>query len=284
MFKSNSTKNSLEILEARIAPATIPLLPTTEGSFIKASFGQAVEVKEGQVLTTGGLNSGQYLLFVEKGEALVFFTDLNNNRAVDFNELTGIAAGDGLRMISFVDIHGDIVTNLSKQTAVFPGAGGTPQSRAVLTLTDSDGNSGNDRLDVQGDGRILLNNSIEKIELRTFRTTDIGDQNGDNVVDDRDVTLRRAPSTYSIFGNIYAGRSFGAEDGGLIIDTTGATNFGFEIFPSIGSIKTGTAASGEFFSFGNSNQDDVTGTIVNFLPPAGRPAVTSPESGLSIPP
>lgn len=170
MFKSKSTKNSLEVLEARIAPASVPLLPTSESSYVKASFGGAVEVKEGQVLTTGGLNSGTYLLFVEKGEALVFFTDLNNNRAVDFNELTGIAAGDGLRMISFVDIHGDIVTNLSQQSAVFPGSGGTPQSRTVLTLTDSDGNSGNDRADVRGDGRVLLNNSIEKIELRTLRT------------------------------------------------------------------------------------------------------------------
>ena len=62
--------------------------------------------------TTGTPNSGEYLLFVEQGNALVFLTDLNGNGQVDFNEITGISAGNGLKMIAFTDIHGDIVTNL----------------------------------------------------------------------------------------------------------------------------------------------------------------------------
>ena len=272
MFHSKLTKNSIEALEARIAPAGIPLLPTSEASYVKASFGAAVEVKEGQVLTTGGLNSGTYLLFVEKGDAFVFFTDLNNNRSVEFNEISGISAGDGLQLTSFVDIHGDIVTNLSKQTAVFQSSTGVPEGRSVLSLSDSDGNPSNDRPDVRGDGRVLLNSTIEKIELRRLQLTDIPDQNADGLVDDLDIIARQGPTTFSIFGNIYAGAGFGLADGtgGLIINTAGATNFGFETNPSVGSIKTGTAASGEFFSFGASVNRDVNGTLVNFVPRAGQ--------------
>src|SRR6478735_3401333 len=119
MFKSKLSKHSLEPLEARIAPAAVagPLLPTSENNYVKATLGAPVEVKAGQVLSTTGGSDGGYFLFVEQGNALVFFTDLNNNRQVDFNELTGISAGDGLRLTCFTDIHGDIVTNLRETTA-----------------------------------------------------------------------------------------------------------------------------------------------------------------------
>ena len=293
----------LEILESRIAPAAVvPLLPTTEfdangrENYVKATFGAPVEIHAGQVLTTGGFNSGSYLLYVQKGEALVFFTDLNNNRQVDFNELTGIAAGDGLQMISFVDIHGDIVTNLQEKTLSFPGS----PSQIKLSLSDSDHNGSNDDPRVGGDGRVLLNNTIEKIELRPLAITDVSDLNGDGTTDIKDALLHQAPTTTSIFGNIYAGKGFGTADGknGLIINPAGDPNFGFAVQPTIGSIDTGTAVSGQFFSFGASNgnssgrqqllddsgnpvvvngqnvyeQDNanVSGTMVPFTPPRGQ--------------
>jgi hypothetical protein len=268
MSNSKLTKNSLEILEGRIAPAA--LLPSSESSFIKATLGAPVELKAGQVLSTTGGSDGGYLLFVEQGNALVFFTDFNNNRQVDFNEITGISAGDGLRMIAFTDIHGDIVTNLRETTATFPGPNNTTISRTVLSLSDSDSNAANDSLATRGDGRVLLNNTIEKIEMRSLQFTDIEDQNGDGLVDDADIGQRKVPSTYSIFGSIYAGKGFGVEGGGLIIDSSGGTNFGFELIPTFGSIKTGTAASGEFYSFGTSRLDDSSGTLVRFTPPRGQ--------------
>jgi hypothetical protein len=73
-------------------------------------------------------------------------------------------------MTLFVDIHGDIVTNLNSD----------------FTLTDSDNNAENGR-----DGRVLLNNSIEKIELRSIRQDDLAATT--NPSD------RLALSTYSIF-------------------------------------------------------------------------------------
>src|SRR5688500_10610375 len=117
----------IEPLEGRIAPATVfPTIIDAENDpsgkhFITPLVGTPVLLKAGDVLTTGGPKSGSYLMFVEQGQALVFATDLNFNNRVDYNEITGIAAGDGLRLISFVDIHGDIVTNLT----------------ASATLTDS---------------------------------------------------------------------------------------------------------------------------------------------------
>lgn len=259
-------RNSIEILEARIAPAA---LPTDPSAFVKATFGGPIEVHAGQVLsTTGTPNSGSYLLYVEKGNALVFFTDMNNNGTVEFNELTGIAAGDGLRLVSFVDIHGDIVTNLVEQTVSFPGG----ISKTVLSLSDSDSNPSNDVGNTGGDGRVVLNKSIEKIELRSLRASDLTDQNRDGAVDDIDIALRTPVSTYSIFGNIYAGKSFGATDGGLIIDATGLQNFGFQNTSSIsvGGIYTGTATSGKFFTFGSSRLDDVNGTLLTFVPARGQ--------------
>ncbi len=274
MLARKSTKNSLEPLEARIAPAaatsTVPFLPTDPSHFVKAVLNTPVEVRAGQVLTTTGTpNSGEYLLFVEQGNALVFLTDLNGNGQVDFNEITGISAGNGLKMIAFTDIHGDIVTNLVETPVTTIGANGAPIVRTVLSLSDSDNNPADDNPATRGDGRVLLDNRIDTIELRSLTPNDIPDQNGDGVVDQTDVALRKAPSTYSIFGNIYAGGGFGSATGGLTIDTTGLSNFGFEdsTHARIGSIFVGTSASGQFFSFGASNQDDTNGTFLTFTFP-----------------
>ncbi len=263
-----SKRSMVEPLEARIAPA---LTGVASAHWVTATLGAPIPLHAGDGLSTAGANAGSYLLYLEKGDALVFVTDLNNNGDVDFNEITGIAAGDGTRLISFVDIHGDIATNLLKTTATISGVPTT-----VLSLSDSDNNRTNDPTRV-GDGRVLLNNSIEKIELRSLTVDDFSvDQNADGAIDAVDVALRKSYNTYSIFGNIYAGRSFGTTGGGLIIDSTGATgnfvagNFGFTTDPTVGSIKTGTSASGEFFSFGSSNQDDINGTFVNFTPPRGQ--------------
>ena len=98
----------------------------------------------------------------------------------------------------------------------------------------------------------MLDNRIDTIELRSLTANDIPDQNGDGNIDATDINLRKAPSTYSIFGNIYAGGGFGSTTGGLTIDTTGLANFGFEANTQrrIGSILVGTSASNQFFSFG----------------------------------
>src|SRR3954468_611611 len=151
----------IEPLEARIAPAAAVALPTIKDAelafdsnpqgdthFVHAVTGSPILVKAGQVLTTGnGGRSGSYLMFVQKGQMLVFTSDLNNNGQVDYNEITGIAAGDGLRLVSFVDIHGDIVTNLD----------------ADGTLSDSDNDPSNNPNSTKGDGLILDNSRIESI-------------------------------------------------------------------------------------------------------------------------
>jgi hypothetical protein len=256
----------IEPLETRIAPAVVfPTIIDAENladqgnssHFVTASVGTPVLLKTGDVLTTGsGARSGSYLMFVEKGQALVFTTDFNNNNRIDTNEITGIAASDGLRLISFVDIHGDIVTNLRDNTA----------------LSDSDNNSSNDDIGLKGDGRVLLNSRIEKIELRSLTTTDISDQNGDGLIDEFDVAQRLVLSSYSLFGSVFAGAGFGVQGddtSGLIVDDTGRAllqtyfssainDFGPDYYdetvtplkPRIGAIKVGTAASGEYFSFG----------------------------------
>lgn len=286
MKKSRS--NSLEILEARIAPAALLPDPTTaagRAKYITPTLGLPTLVTAGEVLSTGGPNSGAYLLYVEKGSALVFFTDLNNNKEVDFNELTGIAAGNGLQMVSFVDIHGDIVTNLKQITVAVPGG----QTAVINTLSDSDNNASDDNPNLRGDGRVVLPSVIEKIEMRGLATTDIGDLNGDGVINQADLVIHQAPTTSSIFGNIYAGGGFGTADGknGLFIDATNDIDFtsggAADIKPTIGSIYTGSAVSGHFFSFGASNGSDspnVGGTIVPFT--AGRGVPGADINGLHV--
>lgn len=245
----------IEALESRIAPAALGIVN------VKAAvIGTPLTLNAGDMLSTSEIG-GSYLLFVEKGTAVVYTTDLNNNDQIDFNEITGISAGDGLRMISFVDIHGDVVTNL----------------RANGTLTDSDNNASNGL-----DGRAVLDSRIEKIEMRSLTQEDL--PNG-NVLD------RLAFTTFSIHGNIYAGGGFGVAGGGLTINVAGnellevkfdgsggITQFTEGVTPSIGSIKVGTAVSGQLFSFGTSaageglgfNGEDVQGTLVAFREGSGQ--------------
>lgn len=283
MASRTSKTSAIEILESRIAPAaaTLPGLPTIkDAEWIAATNGESTgtgqstfELKAGQGLSTSGALSGTYLLFVEKGRAIVFTTDLNMNGEVDYNEITGIAAGDGLRLVSFVDIHGDIVTNLKETVINDPGAA----PRVILTLGDSDNNPSNDfEADgrYRGDGRTLQNTTIEKIELRSLTVADLPDQNNDGVVNDGDVAARQAISSYSIFGNIYAGRGFGVSGdptSGLFVDSANALlPFGYPIHPMVNGIKVGTAASGEYFNFGSSARNDFQGVIKNFVPLAGQ--------------
>jgi hypothetical protein len=264
MSVHRQSQSFIEPLEARIAPAGIyPTIIDAEKNpashFKSTSVGTPILLKAGDLLTTGaGAQSGSYLMFVEKGQCLVFTTDLNNNNVIDFNEITGISAGDGLRLLSFVDIHGDIVTNL----------------RANGTLSDSDNDVSNDDLSLRGDGRVLLNSTIEKIEMRGLRTTDISDQNGDTVVDVNDVGLRIVLSTYSVFGQIIAGAGFGVKSdptSGYIVDDSAAVlqsqffigpvagapygpdYYSASVTPlkaSLGGIVVGSAASNVYFSFG----------------------------------
>ncbi|MEA3210007.1 MAG: large repetitive protein [Chthoniobacter sp.] len=256
-------------MEQRIAPAILTgFTQASHGSAIPLDADPSTPYARGLSTSTNG---GSYLLYVEKGSALVYTTDLNNNGQVDFNEITGIAAGDGLRLISFVDIHGDIVTNLNPD----------------FTLTDSDNDASNGR-----DGRVLLNNTIEKITLRSVTQADVAPTT--NPSD------RLALSSYSIFGNIYAGKGFGALDGGLIVDDSGgstlqvpkfdgllSTNLYVPSHATIGSIDVGTAASGQLFSFGTAapglglgvvpnpapgapDRFNVHGQMEPFTPPAGQ--------------
>ncbi len=257
-----------EPLEARIAPAAVS--PVASAIWKTGQAGDVFELHAGEGLGTAGDKAGAYLLFVEKGNILVFTTDLNNNGSLDENEITGIAAGDGTRIILFSDVHGDIATNLREANASFG---------PVLTLSDSDNNGINNSTSLKGDGLVILNKTIEKIELRTLTTADIPDQNNDGIVDDADVALRAAPTSFSIFGNIYAGKGFGlATDptSGLIIDSTGATTYpgvllgASEVHPTIGSIKVGTAVSGQWLSYGISRNDDIAGTLLKFIPQPGQ--------------
>ena len=231
---ASSNERLIEPLEARIAPALT-------GVFAPAPVNTAILLDSDPNTTAPqGLTASEdstFLIYIESGSALVFTKDLNFNNRVDFNEITGIAAGNNLSLISFVDIHGDIVTNLN----------------ADGTLTDSDNDAANGR-----DGRVLLDSKINKITLRSVTTADL--QAGEPVSD------RIALSSYSIFGNIYAGGGFGTADGngGLIIDDLGRADqvneftglTGFTVYQEtpiqIGSIRVGTAASGQQFGFGAS--------------------------------
>src|SRR5438094_10562372 len=83
----------IEPLEQRIAPAAL-----NEAGFTSVTAGSAQLLHAGQGLSTSGINS-TYLLYVVKGDALVFTSDLNHNNRLDVNEITGIAAGDGLQLL-----------------------------------------------------------------------------------------------------------------------------------------------------------------------------------------
>jgi hypothetical protein len=283
MFKPALRRPTIEALESRIAPAAVSApLPTIKDAelawdknqfndthFVTAVTNTPLLLHAGQVLTTGsGARAGQYLMFVQKGTAEIFTTDLNNNGVVDYNEITGVAAGDGLRLISFVDIHGDIVTNLD----------------ADGTLSDSDNNAANNPV-THGDGRILNNSRIEAITMRSLVPGDITTADGAPGTA-ADVNLRISFTSYSIFGQILAGKGFGVDGdptSGLHIDTKGiavqkvlfgdngiGANYYVDIKPTVGAIRTGTAASGEYFAFSYTAGDDTEGFIATFTPPAGQ--------------
>ncbi|HZJ15483.1 MAG TPA: hypothetical protein VFD27_10550 [Chthoniobacteraceae bacterium] len=282
MFTRDLSKNSIEVLEARIAPASA----VASGRFVAAITGSPILLHAGDVLTTGGkvtipgvgdVGSGAYLLYVEQGDALIFTTDHNNNRVVDFNEITGIAAGNGLRITCFTDIYGDIVTNLNANT----------------TLSDSNNFAGDDDPLLKGDGRVVLNNTIEKIEMRSLTLDDVVDENGDGDTT-AEVLARLVLTSYSIHGNVYAGKQFGVTlpggaadtNNGLIIDDAGRafqqvafnTAIGPDFYddntrlitPTVGFIRTGSAVSGEWFTFGISSKHDVQGYLANFSAPSGQ--------------
>lgn len=228
----------LEALEPRIAPASL-----TGIDYKAITLGTPQLVKAGEGLSTSS-GSGSYILAVSKGQALVFTTDLNGNNAFDPNEITGVAAGDGLRLTSFVTINGDIVTNLLSNG----------------NLTDSDGDSSNGR-----DGQILLNSQIEGITLRSVTAGDVGANDS--------VGNRLILSDYSIHGNVYAGGGVGVSGAGIILDTVGLAaqvqKFSGSqgeyqvstVVPSLGSIRTGSAAGGQFFSFGFETVGPTAGTL-----------------------
>ncbi|MGC3990429.1 MAG: VCBS repeat-containing protein [Chthoniobacteraceae bacterium] len=276
MYNQLQSNGRVEILESRIAPAAtfVDVTGHVGQTIVSATANAPTLLHAGDTLSTSG-SGGTYLMYVEQGTALVFNTDLNKNGVVDPNEITGIAAGNGLRLISFVNIHGDIVTDLN----------------ANGTLTDSDSNASNNDPSLKGDGRILLNNTIELIEMRSITVSDLAinqynDTNGDGSISASELNAHLAYSNYSIYGSIYAGAGFGTSDGlnGLIIDTTGdalqATKFNGvtsdyyyqSATPVIGSIRTGTAASGQNFTFGVSNLTElnVGGKIATFTPATGQ--------------
>jgi len=258
--KHQPASQFLEPLEQRIAPAGL-----NEAGFDAAPVASSILLTAGHGISTAN-SGGSYLMYVQQGQALVFTTDLNANNKVDANEITGIAAGDGLKLISFVDINGDIVTNL----------------RPDGHLTDSDGNSANGY-----DGKIVLNSHIDSITMRSVTQADLNPAlyNGQNTPHER-----IARSNYSINGSIYAGGGIGSETSpGLLIDTTGFSvqkgkftetfNYGShdtDPTPNVGYIYTGSAVSGKTFSFGtspdfgNKPTESLRGTLVDFLPAAGQ--------------
>lgn len=248
MHHKKRSKTFLELLEPRIAPAGLAGI-----KYIDLTLGTPQLVKAGYGLKANGM----YLMAVTQGEALVYSTDLNGSNHFDANDITGIAAGNGLKMTSFVNINGDIVTDL----------------QANGTLSSSTGSSNGH------DGQLLLNSKINAITLRSVTAADVTPSDlAAAQVQTPGATAASiytnflAPSTYSINGNIYAGGGIG--DGvvgdGIVIDTLGTaaqtTKFNGSqqyyqiagIAPSLGAIKTGTAAGGNSFSFGI---DEVHGSV-----------------------
>jgi hypothetical protein len=276
MIRNKQPFAAIEPLEARIAPAGV-FPKVIDAKWRTGTLGTPLELSAGEGLSTLGDKSGSYLLFVEKGNALIFTTDFNKDGQLDPNEITGIAAGDGLRLIMFTDIHGDVVTNLIETV--------TGNGRTVLTLTDSDRNPINDDPRLFGDGKVVLDKRIEKIEFRPLELSDIPDQDGIGLdtdgdgkinADDSDLALRTGPqSSFSLYGKILAGGGFGSDDGGLLFNTPSSGTF----LPKIDGIYVGSAVSGKFFSFGTAGEhilgdikigDDINGIIAPFVPKRGQ--------------
>ena len=260
--KSKSSRISeryglIEALEARIAPASAAAQLPANPYFVTAPAGGSVLVRAGEVLTTGsggtwgaGGGGGAYLLYVASGEVLVHTTDLNHNNSIDFNEVTGLSVSSGAVFAAFVDIHGDVVTDLN----------------ANGTLTDG------------GKGDILLDANINTIDLRTLTAADFSSSAA--VAADQTLNAHLAMSSYSIFGNIYAGGGLGVANNtssGLLIDNSGGplqsvkfngisgTSYYQATEPVIGSIYVGSSASGHNYSFGASgSSSDIFGNLLAF--------------------
>jgi hypothetical protein len=276
-MKSNSKSSRIlerygmiEALESRIAPAAVGTLSLPTNPVYRTVVagggsigGTTLLLKAGDVLTTGSGGGGSYLMFVSQGEILVHITDLNNDGQIESNEITGISVGAGASFTSLVDIHGDIVTDLNPD--------GT--------------------LSHNGAGDILLDNNIVGIDLRSLTASDF--TGNSNLTAVQMANNHLALTSYSIFGNIYAGGGIGSAtnaNSGLHIDSSGlgliSTKFnggagsGVDNYvattPVIGSIYAGSSASGKSFSFGSSGTaSDVFGNLLAFTPSPG-------EAGASI--
>src|ERR1051325_191199 len=85
----------LERLESRICPSSL-----TAG---------AILVTPNNPLTLGDTK----IIEVEAGKALVYVRDVDNN-GLRADDIVGISVSPDIELISHVDIHGDIVTNLTK--------------------------------------------------------------------------------------------------------------------------------------------------------------------------
>lgn len=274
--KSQSSRVSdrygmIEALEPRIAPAAVlnDYLPASP-KFVTVTAGGSLLVTAGEVLTTGSGGGGIYLLYVQTGQVLVHTTDLNGNGQIDFNEITGLSVGNGARIVSFVDIHGSVVTDLNPDG----------------TLSDG------------GKGDILLDANITEIDMRSLTTNDFVATATESQA--QLVQSHLAMSSYSIYGNVYAGGGLGvATDtfSGLLINTAGSAlqaakyplvtgdNYYQYTEPVVGSIYVGTSASGQSFNFGLSGQGvsaslnalpvDTVGNLLAFNPAPG-------EAGASI--
>lgn len=95
--KSPSAHFSLEPLEKRSLPATL-------------AFG-AVIVTPNDALVFGG----DKLIELSAGKALVFVADINDNSRVDIEDVVGVSVSRGTELTSYINIHGDIVANLTKK-------------------------------------------------------------------------------------------------------------------------------------------------------------------------
>jgi len=231
--KPQHARQFLELLEQRIAPAAV--------SFVAPPVGTPLIVNAGEGISTSN-GSGEMLLQVDAGQALVFTTDLNKDGSVNPGEITGISAGPGLKLTAFTDINGSIVTDLKPDG----------------TLTDSDADISNGL-----DGKVVLNNQISSITLRMPTAAELGTK------------FTAAPTSFSINGDILAGAGLGS----LKVDTTGAAA---GVLPQIGFIKTGTQTSDQWFSFGygkdgadhlldqKGNDISVRNQTVQFIPGSGQ--------------
>ena len=101
---------ALALEETRtVRKARVPLIAVVLVRLREIDVGLAALLKAGQVLTTGvRARDGTYLMFVEKGQALIFTTDFNNNGQIDFNEITGIQTRQRLNSVVQTGVPGFI--------------------------------------------------------------------------------------------------------------------------------------------------------------------------------